>query len=78
MPTRMRLKEDGPNSGYPTTRDDDREMARDDRDETGRERDGGDHGYDPRRRGGALKPEKKREETIKCKTENEKKGYLKS
>ena len=60
MPTRMRLKEDGPNSGYPTTRDDDREMARGDRDETGRERDGGDHGYDPRRREGALKPEKKK------------------
>ena len=68
-PTRRRLSEDGSNSGYPTTRDDDREMARDDRDETGRERDGGDHGYDPRRRGGALKPEKKRNNNVKQENE---------
>ena len=33
-------------------------MARGARDETGRERDGGDHGYDPRRREGARKPKK--------------------
>ena len=61
-PTRRRLNEDGSNSGYPTTRDDDREMARGVRDESGKKRDGGDHGYDPRRRGGALKPEKKKRE----------------
>ena len=37
-------------SGYPRTRDDAHERASDDRD-----------GNDPRRRGGALKPEKQRE-----------------
>ena len=57
-PTRERLNEVCSNSGCPTTRDDDREMARGARDETGRERDDGDHGYDPRRREGARKPKK--------------------
>ena len=47
-------------SGYPRTRDDAHERASGDRDGSDRERDDGDHGHDPRRREGALKPENKR------------------
>ena len=46
-------------------------MARGVRDETGRERDDGDHGHDPRRREGALKPEKKKKRNINVRQENE-------
>ena len=45
-------------NGYPRTRDDAHERASDDRDGNDRERDDGDHGHDPRRRGDALIPEK--------------------
>ena len=60
-PSRRRLYENGFSNGYPRTRDDGREKVMDDRDGSDKERDGGDHGHDPRRQGGALKPEKKRE-----------------
>ena len=76
-PTRRRLNEDGSSSGCPTTRDDDREMARGVRDETGRERDDGDHGYDPRRREGALKPEKERNINVRQENERRKAKNLK-
>ena len=42
------------------TRDDDRERASGGRDGSDRERDDGDHGNDPRRRAGALIPEKQK------------------
>ena len=68
-PSRRRLYENGFSNGYPRTRDDGREKAMDDRDGSDKERDGGGHGHDPRRQGGALKPEKKkREKQKKCKT----------
>ena len=62
-PSRRSLYENGFSSGYPRTRDDGREKVMGDRDGSDKERDGGDHGHDPRRQGGALKPEKKREKT---------------
>ena len=67
-PSRRSLYENGFSSGYPRTRDDGREKAMDDRDGSDKERDGGDHGHDPRRQGGALKPEKKERKQKKCKT----------
>ena len=67
-PSRRRLYENGFSNGYPRTRDDGREKVMDDRDGSDKERDGGDHGHDPRRQGGALKPEKKERKQKKCKT----------
>ena len=68
-PSRRSLYENGFSSGYPRTRDDGREKVMGDRDGSDKERDGGDHGHDPRRQGGALKPEKKKErKQKKCKT----------
>ena len=56
-------------NGRPRGRDDDHKRASGDRDGSDKERGDGDHGYDPRRRVGALKPEEQKER-VKQKNKN--------
>ena len=75
-PSRRSLYENGFSSGYPRTRDDGREKVMDDRDGSDKERDGGDHGHDPRRQGGALKPEKEREKNKSAEPQKRKQEFF--